>query len=226
MKKYVRRYPTKYRYNQMGLSKETGYFKYVDVNICAGCAVASACQSLLDVRGYNAIGDYALGIYERAKKAIGSQRTGLRIYPAVTEAIYTFNEEKRYIDITATKLAPRSKSLRDHLLNNGTAVAGFRWYEGMMYPTPIIPPNTPWYRRIWYHLRAPRYASASGDIAGYHAAAVMGVDDHKQAFVIQNSYGLGYGNKGNVYMKYDDFDASCVQAYGFDTVEERKGTLI
>tara|TARA_R110000796_G_scaffold48911_1_gene117076 strand:+ start:60566 stop:61231 length:666 start_codon:yes stop_codon:yes gene_type:complete len=220
MKKYVRRYSTKYRYNQMGLSNETGHFKYLDVNICAGCAVATACQSLLEARGYNAIGEYALGIYERAKEEIGSKKTtGLRIYPAVVEAINTFNEEQRDIELTLTKLSPNSKSVRDHLLNNGTAVAGFRWYEGMMYPTPIIPPNTPWYRRLWYHLRAPRYAMVVGANEGYHAVAVMGVDDNKQAFVIQNSYGTGYGNKGNVYMTYDDFDASCVQSYGFDTKE-------
>tara|TARA_R110000822_G_scaffold102251_1_gene228563 strand:+ start:1135 stop:1806 length:672 start_codon:yes stop_codon:yes gene_type:complete len=217
MKKYVRRYPTKYRYNQMGLSKETGYFKYVDVNICAGCAVASACQSLLDVRGYNSIGEYALGIYERAKKIAGSKSSGLQIKPAVQEAMNTFNNEGRDIEITYDIIPPKSGSVRSHLLNHGTVVAGFRWYEGMMYPTPIIPPNTSWYRRIWHHLRSPRYATAYGIREGYHAVAIMGVDDHKQAFVIQNSYGTGYGNKGNVYITYDDFDASCVQSYGFDT---------
>jgi hypothetical protein len=215
MKAFTGRYPSIFRYNQMAFNPSLGAYKYIDNNICSGCATATACQSLLAVNGYNSIGDYAQGIYERAKKVANTtDKTGLKLTPAIKEALRTFNEDLEDHALDYNKLNNESKAVRDHLLNVGTVVVGLRWMEGMMYPSPMIPSTTPWYKKIWYYLRSPRYATNQGAKTGYHAVAVIGVDDKKQSFVLQNSYGTGYGNKGCVYIKYGDFNDVCLQAYG------------
>ncbi len=215
MKAFTGRYPSIFRYNQMAFNPSLGAYKYIDNNICSGCATATACQSLLAVNGYNSIGDYAQGIYERAKKVANTtDKTGLKLTPAIKEALRTFNEDLEDHALDYNKLNNESKAVRDHLLNVGTVVVGLRWMEGMMYPSPMIPSTTPWYKKVWYYLRSPRYATNQGAKTGYHAVAVIGVDDKKQSFVLQNSYGTGYGNKGCVYIKYGDFNDVCLQAYG------------
>ena len=212
-----RKYPTSFRYNQMETSTALMGYRYIDQGICVGCSTASACQSLISVNGYNGVGEYAVGIYERAKKGTANEdKTGLMVGRGAKEAVRTFNEELEDHKLSTIKLVNDAASIREHLLNKGTVVAGFRWTEGMAYPAPLIPPNTPWYRRLWYHLRAPRFATNSGNKIGLHAIAVMGIDDGKKAFILQNSYGLGYGNKGLVYVTFKDFNDVCKVAYGFE----------
>ncbi len=52
---------------------------------------------------------------------------------------------------------------------------------------------------------------------GGHAMCVVGYDNAKEAFEIQNSWGTGWGNKGYIWVKYDDF-ANFVK-YAFEMVD-------
>ncbi len=44
-----------------------------------------------------------------------------------------------------------------------------------------------------------------GSIRGGHAVTVVGYDDEKKVFILRNSWGTGWGNKGYFEMSYDAF---------------------
>lgn len=48
------------------------------------------------------------------------------------------------------------------------------------------------------------YKSTSKDTLGGHAISIVGYDDNKQAFIIRNSWGEEWGEKGFAYVSYDD----------------------
>ena len=46
-----------------------------------------------------------------------------------------------------------------------------------------------------------------------HAMVVVGYNDIKKSFELMNSWGDQWGNKGFIWVKYDDFAKHCVLAY-------------
>lgn len=52
------------------------------------------------------------------------------------------------------------------------------------------------------------------DRLGGHAMCLIGYDDDKQLFEIQNSWGTEWGDNGFVFVTYDDFKTFCREAYG------------
>lgn len=73
------------------------------------------------------------------------------------------------------------------LVSNGPLVAGVNWYEGMCYPNAaglIVP---------------------SGEVVGGHAVLVYGLDVRRQLVKIRNSWGTGWGRRGNCLLSFDDF---------------------
>jgi hypothetical protein len=59
-------------------------------------------------------------------------------------------------------------------------------------------------------------ADPTKDISkGYHAVTVIGYDDNKfgGAFEIMNSWGTDWGNNGFVWVRYNDFQKNCMEAY-------------
>ncbi len=48
---------------------------------------------------------------------------------------------------------------------------------------------------------------------GYHAMVVVGYDDTKRAFKVQNSWGASWANKGFIWLSYDIFDKVIKEAY-------------
>ena len=59
-----------------------------------------------------------------------------------------------------------------------------------------------------------------GGVRG-HAMAIVGYDDNKYggSFLILNSWGEGWGNKGYTWMKYSDYNKWVLEAYTFDLFE-------
>jgi len=49
---------------------------------------------------------------------------------------------------------------------------------------------------------------------GGHAMCLVGFDDNKQMFEIMNSWGSDWGDRGFVWVAYDDFKTFCREAYG------------
>lgn len=49
--------------------------------------------------------------------------------------------------------------------------------------------------------------------AGGHAAVIVGYDDRKAAFLVFNSWGKAWGNRGYIWVKYQHFSPLCRYAY-------------
>jgi len=54
---------------------------------------------------------------------------------------------------------------------------------------------------------------SSSGLSG-HAMVIVGYDDTKLAFQVQNSWGQAWGANGRAWMSYTDFQAWCAEAYG------------
>lgn len=66
-------------------------------------------------------------------------------------------------------------------------------------------------KKVW----RPTDAEARNvDEHGGHAMCLIGYDDDKQLFEIQNSWGTDWGDNGFVFVSYDDFKTFCREAYG------------
>ncbi len=48
------------------------------------------------------------------------------------------------------------------------------------------------------------YQHVTGDVLGGHAVSIVGFDDNKQAWIIRNSWGRGWGMNGFAYVSYYD----------------------
>lgn len=215
-----RAYKKGFVYDQMQFDYAFGDYKNIDPNICVGCACANAAQALLISQGVRVYGDYAKGIYERARSnAEDSEQSGLLIYLGVKETLRTFNLllENRKIprNLVAYRKDYAAENIEEHLLSHGPVTVGVNWTEGMMYPTPRIPAGTGFWRRMWHHLRSPRFCKADGAKMGFHAVAIIGVDTVARVFKLENSYGLGWGNKGQAYISYADLDRVVKEAWFF-----------
>lgn len=54
------------------------------------------------------------------------------------------------------------------------------------------------------------------DRAGYHAMAIVGYDEDRQALRVMNSWGLGWGDKGYAWIGYDTFRLLAGEAYSLE----------
>jgi len=59
------------------------------------------------------------------------------------------------------------------------------------------------------------YKHVSGDVVGGHAISIVGYDDTKQAYIIRNSWGPEWGEKGFGYVAYDDVSGVGDESYSF-----------
>lgn len=71
--------------------------------------------------------------------------------------------------------------------------------------------------------------SNAGDLGnnkslGGHAMCVIGYDDTKGAFEIMNSWGGEWGDQGYIWVKYEDFNMWCAEAYFMDFFEDKPPT--
>jgi hypothetical protein len=71
-------------------------------------------------------------------------------------------------------------------------------------------------RQNFYQLKNARFwwpALGNTNPAGGHAMTVVGYDDEIQAFLIFNSWGTNWGDKGYIRVKYENFAEYCKYAY-------------
>lgn len=85
------------------------------------------------------------------------------------------------------------------LIQNKPVIAGFELIKSFQQLRPI---DEFWYPEI-----------GSQDLFGGHAMVVIGFDDEKQAFEIMNSWGKEWGQRGFMWVKYDDYAKYCKHAY-------------
>lgn len=63
------------------------------------------------------------------------------------------------------------------------------------------------------------YRSVSGNVLGGHAMIVIGYDDEKNSFLIQNSWGTDWGESGRIWMTYDLFSSIVREAYVTEDIQ-------
>jgi len=74
----------------------------------------------------------------------------------------------------------------------------------------------------FYNYRGGLYNSFSGKNMGGHAMLVVGYDDSKNAFKIQNSWGTYWGDKGYAWVDYNVFKTLVKQAYVmYDVIDSK-----
>lgn len=81
-------------------------------------------------------------------------------------------------------------------------------------------------RQNFLHLRNARYwwpKLGNTTSAGGHALTVVGYDDESRSFLLFNSWGTEWGDRGYIRMKYDDFAEHCKYAYML--IGETAGTV-
>jgi C1A family cysteine protease len=79
----------------------------------------------------------------------------------------------------------------------------YQYFEGL---------NT---KNYTYNPLASTGALASGvQLLGGHATPIIGYDDTKKAFLVQNSWGTNWGNKGFYYMPYSVFMSTKIVPQG------------
>lgn len=63
--------------------------------------------------------------------------------------------------------------------------------------------------------RIPRPVSGE-NLSGGHSILLIGYDDATSEFKFRNSWGPGWGDRGNGYLPYDVFDSTCTEAWTED----------
>lgn len=59
------------------------------------------------------------------------------------------------------------------------------------------------------------YKHVTGDMLGGHAISIVGYDDSKQAWIVRNSWGEDWGEKGFGYIAYDDVSGVSDETWSF-----------
>lgn len=70
--------------------------------------------------------------------------------------------------------------------HHGSAILGLNWYDGM------------------FNTDANGFIRPTGNIAGGHSLLAIGVNIPKQKFRLHNSWGKGWGIKGDAFISFDD----------------------
>lgn len=69
------------------------------------------------------------------------------------------------------------------------------------------------YNNFAYWSSSAVYTAASGSLLGGHAMLVVGYDDTKQAYRVQNSWGPWWGDSGYIWMGYSVFESTTNTAF-------------
>ncbi len=180
----------------------------IDPNICSGCAVANAYQAMT-----SKVGDYAASLYEGAKRVRPNHKEeggGITLHEVCEYACDRYGGEYHRLRTVQEILA--------WVAVVGPVAAGFKWRSGCEYPRG----RGNWFQRIF----GARWSVRKGPIMGNHAVCILGASSRDGGYVvIENSRGLGYGNKGTSRMPLKDLeetlDAKELFAYGIDFEEAR-----
>lgn len=185
----------------------------VDPSFCVGCAVANTYQAIT-----GEVGEYAKALYEAGKRrqekhadprVSAKARSGGISIPFVLNAAHDrFGGE--WHDITTIE------QVLAWLDAVGPVVAGFTWSEGMEYPTG----RGSWFRR-WFGPKWMEPNHRAGGPVGRHAVCILGGSHNEGGFfVVENSVGLTWGNKGTARLSWSDLAAMIegghVELYGAD----------
>ena len=65
----------------------------------------------------------------------------------------------------------------------------------------------------FYSYRSGVYSYASGSYVGAHAVLIVGYDDVRQAFIVKNSWGTGWGEAGYFMIAYSEVGGTSNFAY-------------
>ncbi len=197
---FAGRWPKGHVYDQSGHQSQ----KIVsDPNFCSGAAVANVYQSMT-----GRVGDYAQMLYEGAKRRRPDhedEKGGITLKEVCEYATEKFGGE--YYRLTTME------QIMSWIAVAGPVAAGFRWRSGMEYPQS----KGSWWRRLF----GARWAMRRGPVMGYHAVSILGASHRQGGYVvIENSRGLGYGNKGTARMSCEDLSRTLAAgelfAYGMD----------
>lgn len=105
-------------------------------------------------------------------------------YPYMSHATITkeLKDSAKRFDIKSYAKITTIEGLRDSLKNNGICVLATPVYDYGM--------------KMWI---------PDSSLIGYHMMAVVGFDDNKEQFIIRNSWGTQWGDKGYCYLPYGEF---------------------
>jgi C1A family cysteine protease len=102
-------------------------------------------------------------------------------------------------------------AVKNLLRNNIPVMMGLNVYDNSKYQY-FEGLNT---KNYTYNPLTSTGALASGvQLLGGHATPIIGYDDTKQAFLVQNSWGTNWGNKGFYYMPYSVFMSTKIVPQG------------
>jgi hypothetical protein len=213
-------YPKGFVYDQMQFNPHLASYE-IDPNFCTGCAVANAVQGLLESVGINATGDYAKRLYEIAMRdhfgeAHDKRGGGIRIGPVLdaVEDVFGSLLKQHGVQIHARRI--RLYQSRWWIANKSPVIAAVRWTEGMAYPAPAK--VTGFWAKIREFFRGPRWMSGGGAYMGNHAVCLTGLREKRGAYVVENSYGLGWGMKGRALMEFSQLPSES-ELWGLELLE-------
>lgn len=102
-------------------------------------------------------------------------------------------------------------AVKNLLRNNIPVMMGFNVYDNSSYKY-FEGLNTNNY--TYNPLTATGTLASGVQLLGGHATPIIGYDDSKQAFLVQNSWGTNWGNKGFYYMPYSVFMSTKIVPQG------------
>lgn len=101
-----------------------------------------------------------------------------------------FTQALKHVSLAYYSVNQDEVSIKQALASGYPVVFGFSVYESFesnsVATTGIVP-----------------MPSKSEKLLGGHAVLMVGYDDSKRVFIVQNSWGLGWGDKGFFYIPYD-----------------------
>ena len=116
-----------------------------------------------------------------------------------------------------------NKISRWYRLANRTNVENIKRAIDLGYPIPIVCAVNQSFYNMWKTTGI--WSSNTGNVLGYHATCIVGYDDAKQMFKVQNSWGLGGDpkNKGFYWITYSMVQSGCLQEVYVALVYSIKG---
>lgn len=181
---------------------------------CTGNAIAGAIE-LMDNKNYKMkteISRLFIYYYERLIEGTVNQDAGAQIrdgikvgytYGAPLEKLWPYNINKFKTAPSAAAIADAAKrkitkyqnaadfnAVKDAVASGYPVVIGFTVYSSFESDTVAKTGNMP----------MPNVKTEQ--CLGGHAVCIVGYDDHKQCFIVRNSWGTTWGDKGYFYMPY------------------------